>query len=153
MDQTDRRILAILQQDSSQAIARIAEQVNLSETPCWRRIQKLIREGIIQRQVALVDAKAIGLDLIIFVTIETDDHSPGWLANFMRVVGSIPEIMEVHRLAGDVDYILKIAVADMGAFDAFYRRLIAEVPLKNVTSRIAMETVKRTTALPIDTGR
>ncbi|QNN64242.1 Lrp/AsnC family transcriptional regulator [Sphingomonas rhizophila] len=153
MDQTDRRILAILQQDSSQAVARVAEQVNLSETPCWRRIQKLIREGVIQRQVALVSAKAIGLDLIVFVTIQTNDHSPDWLANFTRVVADMPEIMEVHRLAGDLDYILKIAVADMAAFDAFYRKLIAQVPLRNVSSHLAMETVKRTTALPIDTGR
>ena len=149
MDKTDLKILAILQEDASLAVAEVASRVNLSQTPCWRRIQRLEEQGVIQRRVALVDPEAIGLGLTVFVEIEAGDHSAEWLARFAAAVTQMPEVMEVYRMAGDVDYLLRIAVPNMGAYDDFYRRLIAEVPIKNVTSRFAMERVKATTAYPI----
>ena len=149
MDKTDLKILAILQEDASLAVAEVASRVNLSQTPCWRRIQRLEEQGVIQRRVALVDPEAIGLGLTVFVEIEAGDHSAEWLARFAEAVTQMPEVMEVYRMAGDVDYLLRIAVPNMGAYDDFYRRLIAEVPIKNVTSRFAMERVKATTAYPI----
>ena len=149
MDSTDRKILALLQDDASLSVAEIASRVNLSQTPCWRRIQKLEEAGVIQRHVALVDPATVGLDVTVFVEVETGDHSKAWLDRFADVLGSMPEVMEVYRMAGDVDYLLKITVANMAAYDDFYQRLIAEVPLKNVTSRFAMERVKYTTAYPL----
>jgi Lrp/AsnC family transcriptional regulator len=146
MDGTDLKILAILQEDASLPVAEIASRVNLSQTPCWRRIQKLEERGVIQKRVALVDPDAIGLGLTVFMEIETGDHSSEWLGRFAEMVAAMPEVMEVHRMAGDVDYLLRVAVANMAAYDAFYRRLIALLPLKNVTSRFAMERVKFTTA-------
>lgn len=149
MDVTDYKILAILQEDTSLSVAEIAGRVNLSQTPCWRRIQRLEKEGVIQRRVAILDPDAIGLGLSIFVEIETGDHSAEWITRFASAVSDMPEVMEVYRMAGDVDYLLRIAVGDMSAYDAFYRRLIEQVPLKNVTSRFAMERVKATTAYPL----
>src|SRR3954467_8876778 len=127
MDSTDRKILAILQEDASMSVAEIAKQVNLSQTPCWRRIQKLADSGVIRRRVALLDPDSIGLGLTVFVEIETGDHSKAWLDRFAASVLEMPEVMEVHRMAGDVDYLLRVAVANMGAYDDFYRRLIAEL--------------------------
>ena len=149
MDETDLKILAILQEDSALAVAEVAKRVNLSQTPCWRRIQRMERDGIIRGRVALVDPEAIGLGLSIFVEVETGDHSADWLARFAAAVAEMPEVMEVYRMAGDVDYLLRIAVPSMAAYDDFYRRLIAALPLKNVTSRFAMERVKSTTAFPL----
>jgi Lrp/AsnC family transcriptional regulator len=149
LDQTDRKILAILQEDASMPVAEVAARVNLSQTPCWRRIQRLEANGVITRRVALVDPDKIGLGLSIFVDIESNDHSAAWLERFAAAVKDMPEVMEVYRMAGDVDYMLHIAVGSMGEYDEFYRRLIAAVPLKNVTSRFAMERVKSTTAYPI----
>jgi Lrp/AsnC family transcriptional regulator len=150
MDSTDRKILAILQQDASLSVADVAKRVNLSQTPCWRRIQKLSDSGVITKRVALVDPDAIGLGLTVFVEIETGDHSKEWLEGFSAAVSAMPEVMEVYRMAGDVDYMLRITVPNMGAVDAFYQRLIETVPLKNVTSRFAMERVKYTTAYPLE---
>lgn len=149
MDHTDLKILTLLQADASLSVADIAAQVNLSPTPCWRRIQKMEESGVIRARVALVDPLKVGLGLTVFVEIETGDHSGDWLARFAHAVLQMAEVMEVYRMAGDVDYLLKVVVADMEAFDEFYRRLIADVPMKNVTSRFAMEHVKSTTALPI----
>lgn len=149
MDATDRKILAILQADASLAVVEIAERVGLSQTPCWRRIQRLEASGVIQRRVALVDPQAIGLGLTVFVEIETGDHSHDWLSRFADIVAAMPEVMEIHRMAGDVDYLLRIAMADMASYDDFYRKLVALLPLKNVTSRFAMERVKFTTAYPV----
>lgn len=149
MDETDLRILAILQEDASLPVAEVARRVNLSQTPCWRRIQRLEREGVIRGRVALVDPDAVGLGLSIFVEVETADHSAAWLERFAETVAAMPEVMEVYRMAGDVDYLLRIAVPSMAAYDDFYRRLIAALPLKNVTSRFAMERVKTATALPL----
>ena len=152
MDRTDLKILAILQEDSSLPVAEVASRVNLSQTPCWRRIQKLEAQGVIQRRVALLDPEAVGLGLSVFVEVETGDHSGEWLARFAASVQAMPEVMEVYRMAGDVDYLLRVAVGSMADYDDFYRRLIGEVPLKNVTSRFAMERVKSTTAYPLPTG-
>lgn len=149
MDQTDLKILKILQEDASLPVAEIAARVNLSQTPCWRRIQRLEADGVIQRRVALLDPESVGMGLTIFVEIEAGDHSPEWLARFAEALDAMPEVMEVHRMAGDVDYLLRIAVASMAQYDDIYRRLIAAVPLKNVTSRFAMERVKSTTAYPL----
>jgi Lrp/AsnC family transcriptional regulator len=149
MDLIDRKILAILQDDASMSIAEIAKRVNLSQTPCWRRIQKLSDSGIVTRRVALVDPDALGLGLTVFVEIETGDHSNEWLERFAAAVTEMPEVMEIYRMAGDVDYMLRITVPNMAAVDAFYQRLISMVPLKNVTSRFAMERVKYTTAYPV----
>lgn len=150
LDRTDRRILAILQEDASLPVAEVASRVGLSQTPCWRRIQRLRSEGVIERTVSLVRPEALGLGLTVFITIEARDHSPDWLDNFTKVVGAMPEVLEVHRMAGDIDYLLRVAVADMAAFDGFYRELIAAVPLKNVSSHFAMERVKSTTAYPVE---
>lgn len=152
MDDVDRKILTILQDDASVSVGEIANQVGLSQTPCWRRIQRLEESGVIQRRVALVDPVAIGLGLTVFVEIESGDHSKEWLDRFAETVVSMPEVMEVHRMAGDVDYLLRVASANMAEFDLFYRKLIALLPLKNVTSRFAMELVKGTTAYPIPPG-
>lgn len=152
LDRTDRKILSILQEDASLAVAEIAGRVGLSQTPCWRRIQRLHSDGVIQRTVSLVQPEAIGVGLTVFIGIEALDHSLEWLTRFTEVVSAMPEVMEVHRMAGDTDYLLRVAVADMAAFDAFYRRLIEAVPLKNVSSHFAMERVKSTTAYPIETG-
>jgi Lrp/AsnC family transcriptional regulator len=149
MDTIDRKILAVLQEDASLSVAEIGSRVGLSSTPCWKRIQRLEAEGVIQKRVALVDQDKIGLAITVFVSIETGDHSQAWLANFAEVVGVMPEVMEFYRMAGDVDYMLRVVVTDIAGYDAFYKRLIAAVPLKNVTSRFAMEKIKSTTALPI----
>jgi Lrp/AsnC family transcriptional regulator len=150
LDATDRKILAILQDDASLSVADVAARVNLSQTPCWRRIQKLTDSGVITKRVALVDPDALGLGLTVFVEIETGDHSKEWLGKFAAAIKEMPEVMEIYRMAGDVDYMLRITVPNMAAVDTFYQRLISLVPLKNVTSRFAMERVKYTTAYPVD---
>ena len=150
MDATDRKILAILQDDASLSVADIAARVNLSQTPCWRRIQKLTDSGVITKRVALVDPDALGLGLTVFVEIETGDHPKEWLGKFAAAIKEMPEVMEIYRMAGDVDYMLRITVPNMAAVDTFYQRLISLVPLKNVTSRFAMERVKYTTAYPVE---
>ena len=149
MDAIDRKILAVLQDNAALSVAEIGSRVGLSSTPCWKRIQRLESEGIIQKRVALVDQDRIGLGVSIFVSIETGDHSQEWLDRFAQVVVAMPEVMEFYRMAGDVDYMLRVVVPDIAGYDAFYKRLIAAVPLKNVTSRFAMEKIKSTTALPI----
>src|SRR5262249_2083212 len=149
MDAIDRKILSLLQQDASPSVAEIGNRVGLSSTPCWKRIQRLEADGVIQKRVALVDQDKIGLGVTVFVSIETADHSQEWLARFAETVGSMPEVMEFYRMAGDVDYMLRVVVTDIQGYDAFYKRLIGSVPLKNVTSRFAMEKIKATTALPI----
>ena len=149
LNDVDRRILAILQEDASLSVAEVAAQVNLSPTPVWRRIQRMQAAGIIVRQVALLDPAKVGHDITVFVEVQTDDHSAAWLERFAAVMGEFPEVMEVYRMAGDVDYLLRVSVPTMAAFDDFYRQLIARLPLRNVTSRFAMERVKFTTAFPL----
>jgi Lrp/AsnC family transcriptional regulator len=149
MDAIDRKILAVVQEDASLSVAEIGQRVGLSSTPCWKRLQKLEAEGVITGRVALIDPDKIGLGITVFVSIETGDHSQEWLAHFAELVSAMPEVMEFYRMAGDVDYMLRVVVRDMQSYDAFYKKLIAAVPLKNVTSRFAMERIKSTTALPI----
>ena len=149
MDRTDRTLLALLQEDCTLSIAQLAEQVGLSPTPCWKRIQRLEAEGVIERRVALVNPEQVGLGLTTFVAIEAGDHSPAWLERFAAAVAAMPEVMEAHRMAGDVDYMLRVVTVDLRAYDAFYKRLITAVSPKNVSSRMSMERVKATTALPL----
>ncbi len=149
LDAIDRKILALLQKDATTAIADLAAKVGLSQSPCWKRVQKLEAAGVILRRVALVAPERIGLGLTVFVQIETGEHSGPWLRRFAETVAAMPEVMEFYRMAGDVDYMLRVAVADMAAYDAFYKRLIEAMPLKNVTSRFAMERIKETTAYVI----
>lgn len=149
MDAIDRKILAVVQSDASLSVAEIGQRVGLSSTPCWKRLQRLEADGVIQRRVALIDPDKIGLGISVFVSVETGDHSNEWLKRFADVVSAMPEVMEFYRMAGDVDYMLRVVVQDMQNYDAFYKRLIAAVPLKNVTSRFAMERIKSTTELPI----
>src|SRR6201993_2609380 len=149
LDAIDRKILALLQDDASLSVAEIGSRVGLSSTPCWKRIQRLETEGVVQKRGALVDQDKLGLGVTVFVSIETGDHSQEWLARFAETVTAMPEVMEFYRMAGDVDYMLRVVVPDIAGYDAFYKRLIAAVPLKNVTSRFAMEKIKATTALPI----
>ena len=149
MDAIDRKILALLQEDASLSVAAIGHRVGLSSTPCWKRIQKLEGDGVIQKRVALIDQDKLGLGVTVFVSVQTGDHSEEWLKKFAQVVEAMPQVMEFYRMAGDVDYLLRVVVPDIHGYDVFYKELIAAVPLKNVTSRFAMEKIKSTTALPI----
>jgi Lrp/AsnC family transcriptional regulator len=149
LDAIDRKILNVLQDDASLSVAEIGDRVGLSSTPCWKRIQKMEADGVIQKRVALVDQNKIGLGITVFVSVESGDHSEAWLKKFADAVSAMPEVMEFYRMAGDVDYMLRVVVRDMQGYDTFYKKLIATVPLKNVTSRFAMERIKSTTALPI----
>jgi Lrp/AsnC family transcriptional regulator len=149
MDDKDRAILRLLQADAGLSVAEVAQRVHLSQTPCWKRIQRLEAAGVIERRVALVNPDRVGLGLTAFVSIEAPGHSEGWLEGFAAAVRGMPEVLDVYRLAGDVDYMLRVVVPDVAAFDAFYKRLIAAVPLKSVTSRFAMERLKAETALPL----
>ena len=153
MDAIDRKIVVLLQEDASLSLAQIAHRVGLSQSPCWKRIQRLEKTGVILKRVALISPESIGVGLSVFVSIETGDHSQDWIAKFAEVVNAMPEVMEFYRMAGDIDYMLRVAVPDMQAYDAFYKRLIDTMPLKNVTSRFAMERIKSTTALPISEAR
>jgi Lrp/AsnC family transcriptional regulator len=153
MDAIDRKILAVVQEDASLSVAEIGQRVGLSSTPCWKRLQRLEADGVITRRVALIDPERIGLGITVFVSVETGDHSQDWLERFANVVCDMPEVMEFYRMAGDVDYMLRVVVPDIAGYDTFYKKLIATVPLKNVTSRFAMERIKSTTALPIGEAR
>jgi Lrp/AsnC family transcriptional regulator len=150
MDSIDKKILGLLQEDATLSIAEVGERVGLSQTPCWKRIQRLEADGLIERRVALLNPEKLGLKITALVAIETSDHSASWIATFASRVSALPEVLEIYRMAGDVDYVLRVVVPDMQAYDAFYKRLIELVPLKNVTTRFAMERVKSTTALPLE---
>ncbi|WP_439573738.1 Lrp/AsnC family transcriptional regulator [Phreatobacter sp.] len=149
LDATDRKILRLLQEDATLSIAELAARIHLSTTPCWKRIQKLEEAGIILKRVALVAPEKLGLGLTVFVSVETNDHSREWLVRFAETVAAMQEVMEFYRMAGDVDYMLRVVVTDMAAYDGFYKRLIETIPLKNVTSRFAMERIKSTTAYAV----
>jgi len=150
MDQTDIKILALLQKDATCSVAEIAEQVNLSVTPCWRRIQKLKDDGVIARNAILLDPRALGLNLTVFVSIKTSQHNEKWTQSLINAVMALPNVVEFHRMAGDIDYLLKVVVEDMAAYDRFYRRLIAAVDLLDVSASFSMEVIKSTTELPLD---
>src|SRR5688572_8710509 len=128
MDAIDRKILAVVQEDASLSVAEIGQRVGLSSTPCWKRIQRLEADGVITKRVALVDQDKLGLGITVFVSVETSDHSQEWLARFAALVSAMPEVMEFYRMAGDVDYMLRVVATDMQSYDTFYKRLIATVP-------------------------
>jgi Lrp/AsnC family transcriptional regulator len=150
MDRIDRKILAHVQEDATISIADLARAVGLSTTPCWRRLQKLEAAGVIQRRVALVDPEKVGLGLSVFVSIRTNRHDIEWMQSFTREVTRLPEVVEFYRLAGENDYLLRVLVRDIPAYDAFYKRLIHIADLANVTSSFAMEQIKYTTAVPLE---
>ena len=148
-DRTDLKILALLQEDSNITVAEISSRVNLSQTPCWRRIQRLEEAGVIERRVAILNPEAVGFGLAVFVEVQAADHSPAWINGFADAVAEMPEIMEVHRMAGEIDYLLRVAVRDTADYDLFYRKLIDRLPFKKVVSRFSLERVKATTAYPL----
>ena len=148
LDHLDREILRLIAVDAALSLAEIAERVGLTATPCWKRIRRMEQEGIILRRVAVLDPDKIGLPVSVFVAIETADHSSDWLARFAAVIETTPEIVDAWRMSGDVDYLLHVVVPDIASYDAFYRRLIAALPLRNVSSRFSMERMKAA-ALPI----
>jgi Lrp/AsnC family transcriptional regulator len=152
IDDLDRNILVVLQEDSSLPLDEIARRVGASKTPVWNRIRKMKASGLIRAEVALVDPEKLGLESCFFVLIRTSQHDADWLDRFLKAVQSRPEVIEAHRLAGEIDYILKVRVPNARAYDAFYRALIKEVSIFNVTSVLSMEEIKNTTALPVETA-
>ncbi|MEM9839595.1 MAG: Lrp/AsnC family transcriptional regulator [Pseudomonadota bacterium] len=150
MDQIDRKILTIVQENADISTAELAERVGLSQTPCWRRLKKLEDTGVIERRVAILDRDAINLGMTAFVSVKTSNHNQGWLKEFAEAVSRIPEIVEIHRMSGEVDYLLKVVCPNMDRFDAIYRRLIETVAFSDVTSHFAMEVIKSTSVMPLD---
>ncbi|MEK9683520.1 MAG: Lrp/AsnC family transcriptional regulator [Rhodospirillaceae bacterium] len=150
MDQIDLKILDCLQNDATLSVSDIAVQVGLSTSPCWNRIQRLEADGVIQRRVALLDSRALNVGVTAFVSIRTSNHNAAWFKQFSDSVRSFPEVVEFYRMSGDVDYLLRVVVPDIAAYDEFYKRLIEQVDLQDVSSSFAMEELKFTTALPLD---
>ena len=149
LDETDRNILRLMQADASLSFDRIAKRLGLSKTAVWNRVQRMQRDGVIRRQVAILDADSLGIRETVFVAVRTAQHNDAWLARFTAVIAEMPEIVEAHRLTGEVDYLLKVRVDSTRDFDRFYKRMIERIDLFNVTSSLSMETIKETTALPI----
>jgi Lrp/AsnC family transcriptional regulator len=149
LDELDRKILAELQRDGGQSLDEIARGVGSSKTPVWNRIRKMREAGVIRQQTVLLDAEALGFEACFFVLIRTSEHDADWQARFLRALRDRPEVQEAHRLAGDIDYILKVVVANARAYDSFYQALISEVKVHNVTALLSMEEIKSTTALPL----
>jgi len=150
LDKMDRNILAILQTDCTMPVAEIGRLVGLSTTPCWRRIQKMEDQGIIQRRVALLDSKKINAGVTVFVSISTSQHEQEWLDRFHEVIQKFPEVVEFYRMSGQVDYLLRVVVPDIEHYDIFYKKLISSIELSDVSSSFAMEQIKFTTELPLD---
>lgn len=149
LDAMDLKILEILQNDCTAPVAEIGKAVGLSTTPCWRRIQKLEEAGVIQRRVAILDPAKVAAGVTVFVSIKTDMHSIDWLEKFHAAVIDFPEIVEFYRMSGDVDYLLRVVVPDIAAYDAFYKKLISRIEITKVSSAFAMEQIKYTTAVPL----
>ncbi|WP_026782452.1 Lrp/AsnC family transcriptional regulator [Pleomorphomonas koreensis] len=149
LDRLDKKILSILQEDATIPVAEVAKRVGLSTTPCWRRIQKLEEDGVILRRVALLDPKSVNTKVTVFVSIVTNQHSEEWLRRFAELIREFPEVVEFYRMSGQVDYLLRVVVPDIEAYDAFYKRLIAKIEISDVSSAFAMEQIKYTTALPL----
>ena len=149
IDETDRKILALLQEDSTIQLAEIAGKVGLSATPCWRRIQKLEQSGIIRKRVALLDDLALNVGITVFMSIRTNNHDPNWLQQFAEAVIDLPEVMEIYRLSGETDYLLRIVVPSVEHYDTFYKELSTLVPMSDISSSFAMERIKSTTSLPL----
>ncbi len=149
IDRIDRRILSILQEDCTVPVAEIGRRVGLSTTPCWRRIQKLEEDGVIKRRVAVLDPKKVNAKVTAFVAITTNQHNDDWLRKFADVIVTFPEVMEFYRMAGQVDYLLRVVVPDIEAYDAFYKRLISKIDIADVSTTFAMEQIKWTSELPL----
>ncbi len=152
IDDMDRKILGELQRDAAQSLDEIARRVGSSKTPVWNRIRKLREAGVIRRQTVLLDAEALGFEACFFVLIRTSEHEADWQAAFLKALQDRPEVLEAHRLAGDIDYILKVQVRNARAYDIFYQALISEVKVHNVTALLSMEEIKSTTMLPLGGG-
>ena len=150
MDRLDRKILTLIQEDATMPVAEIGKRVGLSTTPCWRRIQKFEEDGVIKRRVAVLDPEKVNTKVTVFVSIRTSEHAADWLKNFANVVSEFPEVVDFYRMSGDVDYLLRVVVPDIAAYDAFYQRMISKVNILDVSSSFAMETIKNTTKLPLD---
>jgi len=150
LDAIDRKILDILQADATVPVAAIADKVGLSAAPCWRRIKRMEDDGVIRRRVALVDRRKANVPMTLFVSVRTTRHAVQWLEDFRRVISDISEIVEAWRLTGDIDYLLRIVVPDVDAYDAVYKRLINRLEFADISSAIAMEEMKYTTAIPTD---
>lgn len=150
MDRIDRKILELMQRDASLSTAELAERVGLSTTPCWRRIQNLEKSGVLRRRVALLDREQLNLGVDVFVTLRINRHDEEWLEKFNRAVDGFDEVVEFYRMSGDVDYLMRVVVADIKAYDDFYKRLIRHTGIADVSSSFAMERIKYTTALPLD---
>jgi Lrp/AsnC family transcriptional regulator len=149
MDAIDRKLVELLQVDATLPIAELASRVNLSQTPCWKRLQRLKEEGVIRAQVALCDARKLGVGTTVFVAVRTNQHTEEWAQKFVQAVRDMPEVVEAYRMSGETDYLLRIVVADIGDFDRIYKQLIRAVPLFDVSSSFAMEQIKYSTALPV----
>jgi Lrp/AsnC family transcriptional regulator len=149
LNDIDMRLIAILQKDVSIAVDELARRVGLTKTPCWRRLQKLEKSGIIKRKVALLDAKLLDLSVSVFVQVKTSKHDNDWLTQFSQTVSAFPEVVDFYRMSGEYDYLLRVVVKDIASYDAFYQRFIQATSLTNVTSSFAMEEIKRTTELPL----
>lgn len=150
MDRVDRKILGCLQEDATMPLGEIARAAGLSPSPCWRRIQKLEVDGVIRRRVALLDPRALGVGMTAFVSIRTSHHNLDWAEAFCRAVKRIPEVVEFYRMSGTVDYLLRVVIPDIDAYDLIYKKIISVAELNDVTSSFAMEEIKYTTALPLD---
>ena len=149
IDDQDRKILAELQRDAGQSLDEIAKKIGSSKTPVWNRIRKLREAGVLGSPTVVLDAEALGFDACFFVLIRTSEHEAEWQSKFLKALQDRPEVQEAHRLAGDIDYILKVRVANARAYDLFYQALISEVKVHNVTALLSMEEIKSTTALPL----
>jgi Lrp/AsnC family transcriptional regulator len=150
IDRLDRKILQILQEDATIPVAEIGRRVGLSTTPCWRRIQKLEEDGVIMRRVAVLDPKKVNAKVTVFVSITTSQHNEEWLKRFAEVIRDVPEVVEFYRMSGQVDYLLRVVVPDIEAYDLFYKRLISRIDIADVSSAFAMEQIKYATALPLN---
>ena len=153
VDRTDLRILDAIQHDATHSTAEIAARVGLSTTPCWRRIQNLDKQGVITRRVALLDREQLNVGVDVFVAIRTNQHNERWFEDFAAAVVAFPEVIEFYRMSGEIDYLMRVVVPDIAAYDAFYKRLIQRADLSDVSSSFAMERIKYTTALPLDYAR
>jgi Lrp/AsnC family transcriptional regulator len=149
LDEMDRKILGELQADASQSLDEIARKVGSSKTPVWNRIRRMREDGAILRTTAILDPEALGLEACFFVLIRTSEHEAEWQRKFLQALRERPEVLEAHRLAGDIDYILKVRVKNARAYDTFYQALISEVRIYNVTALLSMEEIKSTTVLPL----
>lgn len=149
IDTIDCKILTLLQSNANLSTAEIAERVGLSVTPCWRRIQNLEKDGVIEKRVALLNRAKLNVGVDVFVAIKSGDHSMAWLENFAQAVRDMPEVMEFYRMSGEIDYLMRVVVPDIGAYDEFYKKLISKVEMTDVSSSFAMERLKYTTLLPL----